>query len=103
MCLQGVDNYDQPVEGESFQTRELRSSVLNWGESFRVGSGPMGVGVVMGVHVTVEQASGKVVAEGVVGLDRVFEEMADGRGSCVVNMKTATGANCVRPCAWSEG
>ena len=100
--VQGVDNYDQPVEGESFVTRELRSSVLNWGESFRVGGGPMGVGVVMGVHVTVEQTNGNVVAEGVVGLDRVFEEMSDGRGSCVVRMKTANGAICVGERAWRE-
>lgn len=90
-----MDNYDQPVEGEDFRTRDLRSTVLNWGESFRVGGGPMGFSVVMGVHVSVEQPNGVVVSEGVVGLDVVFDAMKEGRGSYTVNMKANSGASCV--------
>ena len=94
VCVRGVDNYDQPVEGEDFRTRDLRSTV-NWGESFRVGGGPMGFSVVMGVHVSVEQPNGVVVSEGVVGLDVVFDAMKEGRGSYTVNMKANSGASCV--------
>lgn len=95
VCVRGVDNYDQPVEGEDFRTRDLRSTVLNWGESFRVGGGPMGFSVVMGVHVSVEQPNGVVVSEGVMGLDVVFDAMKEGRGSYTVNMKANSGASCV--------
>ena len=93
--ITGLDNFQQEVEGEEFVTRDLRSQPMNWGESERLGDGPMGVSALAGLRVSVETGKGEVLGEGVVALDGVFNRMQDGQSDAVVRLEGADGRNTV--------
>lgn len=102
MRVQGVDNYDQPVEGESFVTRRAAVLGAELGRELPRGRRTDGRGRGDGRARDGGADQRERGGGGRVGLDRVFEEMSDGRGSCVVRMKTANGVNCVGKRAWRE-
>lgn len=93
--ITGLDNFQQEVEGEEFVTRDLRTNPMNWGESQRMGDGPMGVSVLAGLRVSVETARGEVLGEGVVTLDGVLGRMQEGQSDAVVRLEGMDGKNSV--------
>lgn len=89
-----MDKYNQTIEEETHQTKDLRSAPFCWNDNFRLGDGRMGLNVIAGLRVEVFQSS-SVICEGVVGLDIVFDKFVDGRACHSVSMKLPDGKVCV--------
>ena len=64
----------------------------HWAESFRFGSGAMGLEVLAGIRVQIVQGANKVLGEGMLPLDQVFAKLDhDGYLRHVVHMKNEAG------------
>ena len=84
----------QAIQGEEFTTKDVRTSPYFWGESFRFGSGAMGLEVLAGIRVQVVQGLGRVLGEGMLPLDSVFGHMdGDGYARQVLRLKNDLGGS----------
>lgn len=93
MTLTALDAMGQPIIGESSSTKDVRFPPYNWGESSRFGSGAMGIEVIAAVRVQIIQGIGKVAAEGLIPMDRVFAKLdKEGYLRHVVHVKSENGA-----------
>ena len=60
-----------------------------------MGDGTMGINVIAGLHVSIEQANGCVIADGLIPLDVLFDKLVEGKATHVLTMKLADGRPCV--------
>lgn len=94
VVLTAVDSMAQAIQGEEFTTKDVRTSPYFWGESFRFGSGAMGLEVLAGIRVQVVQGLGRVLGEGMLPLDSVFGHMdGDGYARQVLRLKNDLGGS----------
>lgn len=94
MILTAVDSMAQPVPGEEVTTKDIRVSPYYWGESYRFGRGAMGLEVLAGIRIQVSQGLGRLLGDGMLPLDAVFNRM-DPDGYCrqVVKLKNDQGGS----------
>lgn len=92
VVLSALDAMGQPIVDEEKRTKSTRGVPYNWAESFRFGSGSMGLEVLAGIRVQIVQMPNRVVGEGLLPLDQVFARLdKDGYLRHVVHIKTNTG------------
>lgn len=96
VIISAVDKYNQSIQDEYHKSKDIRNPPFAWNENFRLGDGTLGLNVLAGLRVEVEQANGCVLCEGLVGLDVVFDKFVDGRATYSVSMKTVDGKPCVK-------
>lgn len=92
VVLSGMDAMGQVISDEEKRTKDVRIVPYNWAESFRFGSGAMGLEVLAGIRVQIVQGANKVLGEGMLPLDQVFAKLDhDGYLRHVVHMKNEAG------------
>ena len=92
VVLSGVDAMGQPISDEERRTKDVRIVPYNWAESFRFGSGAMGLEVLAGIRVQIVQGASKVLGEGMLPLDQVFAKLdREGYLRHVVHMRNEAG------------
>ena len=86
------DVYFNPDFLEVDRVLDVRIVPYNWAESFRFGSGAMGLEVLAGIRVQIVQGANKVLGEGMLPLDQVFAKLDhDGYLRHVVHVKNEAG------------
>lgn len=92
VVLSGMDAMGQLISDEEKRTKDVRIVPYNWAESFRFGSGAMGLEVLAGIRVQIVQGANKVLGEGMLPLDQVFAKLDhDGYLRHVVHVKNEAG------------
>ena len=93
-----MDKYNQVIDDEFYKSKDIRSAPWAWNENFRLGDGTMGLQVIAGLQITIEQANGCVLSEGVLGLDGIFDKLAEDRATHSMSLKIEG-----RPCVGNQG
>ena len=90
--LQGLNQYSQSIDGESFTTRDLRTAPYRWSENYRLGDSALGITELAGLRVIVEQANGTPLFEGIVPLNVICNGVKEkGILKHRVQLKTSSG------------
>ena len=95
VIITAVDKYGEPLQDEVYKSKDIRNPPFTWSENFRLGDRTMGINVIAGLRVEIEQANGCILCEGLLGLDTVFDKFVDGRSCISVSMRLVDGKTCV--------
>ena len=92
ITLQGLNQYSQSIDRESFTTRDLRTAPYRWNENYRLGDSALGITELAGLRVTVEQANGVPLFEGIVPLNVICNGVKEkGILKHRIQLKTSSG------------
>ena len=97
ITLQGLNQYSQSIDGESFTTRDIRTAPYRWSENYRFGDSALGISELAGLRVIVEQMNGVPLCEGVIPLNVICDGVKEkGVLKHRVQLRTSSGTqNCV--------